>query len=202
MEVALVHSRGRTSHVERSTVSELWRRSGTPRGGGILVLDADPSRIDFALFAVGDHGALVRTVDGRLEQLYADARFHAEDPTARTVTDIDCADENPPGHRIAVEFLFNWLGQRAATVPVLAVGHHVVHGGSRFSGPARIDAPTLRYLQALVPLAPARHRSCLLPIELIAERWPALPQAACFETDEHLLVARRTLALTGCTPLA
>jgi acetate kinase len=155
---------------------------GKARRGGILVLDADTATVDFSLFAVGDDRALVRTVDGRLEQLYADARFRAEDATGRTVTDVDCADENPPGHRVAVEFLLNWLEQRAGAVPVLAVGHRVVHGGPRFSGPARIDALTLRYLQALVPLAPARQRFCLLPIEVIAERWPELPQAACFET--------------------
>jgi acetate kinase len=175
-------------------------------GGGILVLHADTSTIDFTLFAVGADRALVRAVDGGLEQLYADARFHAEDATGRTVIDVDCADESPPGHRVAVEFLLNWLEQRAGAASVLAVGHHVVHGGLRFSGPARIDAPTLLYLQALVPLAPARQRFCLLPIEVIAERWPELPQSACFATafhhdvlpiDERLLIARHTLAMIG-----
>ena len=76
------------------------------------------------------------------------------------------------------------LTGRAAcnAVPVLAVGHHVVDGGPRFSGPARIDAPTLQYLRALAPLASARQRPCLLVIRVIARRWPELPQVACFET--------------------
>ena len=155
---------------------------GKTRGGGILVLDAGTSTLDFSLFAVGLDNELVRMVDGRLDQLYARARFRAEDAAGRIVTDIDCADESPPGHRIAVEFLFNWLEQRASAVPVLAVGHHVVDGGPRFSGPARIDAPTLRYLRALAPLASARQRPCLLVIRVIARRWPELPQVACFET--------------------
>jgi acetate kinase len=166
-------------------VSEFSYYRGKPRGGGILVLQAGTSTIGFTLFAVGSDNALVRMVDGGLDQLYADARFHAEDATGRTIADVDCADENPPGHRVAVEFLFNWLEQRAGAVPVLAVGHHVLHGGPRFSGPARIDAPTLRYLQALIPLAPPRQSQCLLPIQVIAERWPELPQAACFETAFH-----------------
>jgi acetate kinase len=155
---------------------------GKTRGGGILVLDAGTSTLDFSLFAVGLDNELVRMVDGRLDQLYARARFRAEDPSGRIVTDIDCADESPPGHRIAVEFLFNWLEQRASAVPVLAVGHHVVDGGPRFSGPARIDALTLQYLRALAPLASARQRPCLLVIRVIARRWPELPQVACFET--------------------
>lgn len=186
-------------------MSDFAYHRGKARGGGILVLNAGASTIDFTLFAVGDDSALMRTVDGRLDQLYADARFHAEDATGRTVTEVDCADESPPGHRVAVEFLFNWLEQRAGAVSVLAVGHHVVHGGPRFSGPARIDAPTLRCLQALVPLAPARQRPCLLAIEVIAERWPELPQVACFETAfhrgvpavEHILPLPRSISKRG-----
>ena len=78
--------------------------------------------------------------------------------------------------------LLNWLEQHVGAVPLLAVGHHVLHGGPRFSGPTRIDPSTLRYLQTLVPLAPARQRPCLLAIRVIARRCPHLPQVACFET--------------------
>jgi acetate kinase len=165
-------------------VSDFYYR-GKPRGGGILVLDAGTSKIDFTFFAVGSDHGLVRFVDGRLDRLYAGARFHAEDATGLTVTDVDCADESPPGHRIALEFLFNWLEQRAGAVPVLAVGHRVVYGGPRFSGPARIGAPTLRDLQVLAPLAPARQRACLRAVRAIAQRWPELPQVACFESALH-----------------
>jgi acetate kinase len=166
-------------------VSDFSYGRGKPRGGGILVLDAGTSALGFTLFAVGSDKALVRMVDGRLDHLYADARFYAEDAAGRTIADVDCADEEPPGHRLAVEFLLNWLEQRAGAVPLRAVGHHVVHGGPRFSGPARIDAPTLQYLQALVPLVPAQQSQCLLPIQVIAERWPERPQVACFDTAFH-----------------
>jgi acetate kinase len=158
---------------------------GRAGAGGILVLDAGTSTLDFTLFAARFDKAPVRVVDGRLDRLYAEARFHAEDATALTVTDVDCADESPPGHRTALEFLFNWLEQRAGAVPVLAVGHRVAYGGPRFSGPARIDAPTLRYLQALAPLAPARQRASLRAMRAIAQRWPELPQVACFESAFH-----------------
>jgi acetate kinase len=186
-------------------VSDFSYGRGKPRGGGILVLDAGTSALGFTLFAVGSDKALVRMVDGRLDHLYADARFYAEDAAGRTIADVDCADEEPPGHRLAVEFLLNWLEQRAGAVPLRAVGHHVVHGGPRFSGPARIDAPTLQYLQALVPLAPAQQSQCLLPIQVIAERWPELPQVACFDTAfhhdvptvEHTLPLPRSIAKRG-----
>ena len=48
-----------------------------------------------------------------------------------------------------------------APCPCLRSATMCCHGGARFSGPAPIDAPTLQYLQALVPLAPARQSRCL-----------------------------------------
>jgi acetate kinase len=137
------------------------------------------------LFCGGADQVLVRIVEGRLDRLYADARFHAADVSGRTIADVDCADESPPGHRVAVEFLFNWLEQRAGALPVLAVGHRVAYGGPRFSGPVRVGAPLLRYLAALAPLAPARQRASLRAMRAIAERWPEVPQVACFESAFH-----------------
>ena len=78
---------------------------------------------------------------GWTRALTPSARFRAEDAAGRIVTDVDCADESPPGHRIAVEFLFNWLEQRASAVPVLAVGHHVVDGGPRSRVPPGSTRP-------------------------------------------------------------
>jgi acetate kinase len=61
----------------------------------------------------------------------------------------------------------------------------VVHGGTRFDAPARIDAEVLKYLATLVPLAPLHQPHNLAPIEAIAEAAPHLPQVACFDTAFH-----------------
>lgn len=65
------------------------------------------------------------------------------------------------------------------------VGHRVVHGGERFTEPTRLDAAVLAELQALVELAPLHNGAALRVMRWLAERLPALPQWACFDTAFH-----------------
>jgi acetate kinase len=66
-----------------------------------------------------------------------------------------------------------------------AVGHRVVHGGTAFSAPVRIDAAVLDTLQRLWPLAPLHQPHNLAAIRAIAAISPSLPQVACFDTAFH-----------------
>lgn len=75
-----------------------------------------------------------------------------------------------------------------------AVGHRVVHGGARFTGPARIDADSRAAIAALEPLAPLHTRAALDGIDACATALPGLPQVACFDTAFH-----RTLAPEAAT---
>ena len=51
---------------------------------------------------------------------------------------------------------------------VLGVGHRVVHGGARFSGPTIVTPEVLEELRALVPLAPLHQPHNLAAIEAVA----------------------------------
>jgi len=66
-------------------------------------------------------------------------------------------------------------------VEAAAVGHRVVHGGTVFAGPVRIDCAVLDELEALCPLAPLHEPHNLA----IAHLAPSLPQVACFDTSFH-----------------
>ncbi|MEA2156614.1 MAG: acetate kinase [Solirubrobacteraceae bacterium] len=66
-----------------------------------------------------------------------------------------------------------------------AVGHRVVHGGTRFTGPARIDHDTRAAIAALAPLAPLHTRAALEGIDAAAAALPGLGQVACFDTAFH-----------------
>ena len=67
----------------------------------------------------------------------------------------------------------------------LAVGHRVVHGGTRFSGPTVVNPEVLAALRELVPLAPLHQPYNLAAIEAVSERLPDVPQVACFDTSFH-----------------
>jgi acetate kinase len=78
-----------------------------------------------------------------------------------------------------------------------AVGHRLVHGGPHHYRPERIDAPLLASLRLAVPYAPLHLPAEIRAIEAIAERYPRLPQVACFDTGFH----RNLPAVTKHLPL-
>jgi acetate kinase len=71
-----------------------------------------------------------------------------------------------------------------ASVPD-AVGHRVVHGGARFSAPARVDAAVIGAIRALSPLAPLHNPAAAAGIEAVRSALPDVPQVACFDTAFH-----------------
>jgi len=73
----------------------------------------------------------------------------------------------------------------AVAGPVDAVGHRVVHGGTRFTGPAVIDASVRAGIEELVPLAPLHQRAALEGIDAVDAALPGVPQVACFDTAFH-----------------
>ena len=66
-----------------------------------------------------------------------------------------------------------------------AVGHRVVHGGARFSAPARVDAAVIGAIRALSPLAPLHNPAAAAGIEAVQTALPDVPQVACFDTAFH-----------------
>jgi acetate kinase len=78
-----------------------------------------------------------------------------------------------------------------------AVGHRIVHGGSRFVAPARVDDEVEEALRALTELAPLHQPKSLAALEAVTEILPELPRVACFDTAFHttLPAAASTYAL-------
>jgi acetate kinase len=66
-----------------------------------------------------------------------------------------------------------------------AVGHRIVHGGTVFSGPVRIDAGVVRRLEALTDLAPLHQPKSLAALAAVTAVLPDVPAVACFDTAFH-----------------
>jgi len=151
----------------------------------ILVLNAGSSSLKFTEFLVTDGDKLKAQLTGNLEELYGRARFRANEANGVLAGEHSWGENEPPGHRGALEFLFDWLPVHTRDSQLIAVGHRVVHGGATYAAPVRIDADVLSKLSELVPLAPLHQPHNLMPIREIAERRPRLPQVACFDTAFH-----------------
>jgi acetate kinase len=69
--------------------------------------------------------------------------------------------------------------------PVQAVGHRVVHGGSRFRAPVLVDQGVRAELERLVDLAPLHQPPALRGMDSVARALPGVPAVACFDTAFH-----------------
>jgi acetate kinase len=81
--------------------------------------------------------------------------------------------------------------------PIDAVGHRVVHGGSRHTGPAVVDDLLTAYLYSITDLAPIHNPRALAGIRATGELLGDVPAVACFDTTFHTTLppATRTYGL-------
>ncbi len=123
----------------------------------VLTLNAGSSSIKYALFDEAAPAAALRS--GLLEGLGVRGASHAQ----------------------ALAGLLQQLGGETIT----AVGHRVVHGGTQFAGPARVDDAVLDGITALLPLAPLHQPHNLAGLRAAMAAFPGVPQVACFDTAFH-----------------
>jgi acetate kinase len=149
--------------------------------GALLVMNAGSSSLKWSVFRNDDPPH--RLLDGRVEGIPLHPRFVARNAD-RVIEDRRWT--TPLNHRGAIEFLLTWgrTGLRGE-IRIEAVGHRVVHGGTMFATPVRIDAGTVATLEALTALAPLHQRHNLAAINAVADLAPTLPQVACFDTAFH-----------------
>lgn len=69
--------------------------------------------------------------------------------------------------------------------PIDAVGHRIVHGGTTYVGPVRVDAEVTRKLEAVTDLAPLHQPKSLRALEVVSRLLPGVPAVACFDTAFH-----------------
>ena len=148
----------------------------------IIVLNAGSSSIKFA---VHDADApFERRAHGQIEGIGStEPHLTAQGPDGRKV------ERRWPGgafgHHDALRELLALGPDLVSGLRAVAVGHRVVHGGTEFTGPVRIDDTVLAALDALVPLAPLHQPQSIEAIRTAMETMPHLPQIACFDTAFH-----------------
>jgi acetate kinase len=66
-----------------------------------------------------------------------------------------------------------------------AIGHRIVHAGTRFTGPVLVDAEVENELRALTDLAPLHQPKSLAAYDAVRQLFPDVPAVACFDTAFH-----------------
>ena len=67
-----------------------------------------------------------------------------------------------------------------------AVGHRVVHGGSRYPASTRVDSDLISYLVSITDLAPLHMSAAVAGITTVRVLLPRVPAVACIDTAFHL----------------
>jgi acetate kinase len=146
----------------------------------IAVINAGSSSIKFAVYESGA-SLLFR---GQLEQIGLSPRLHVVDAQGKGLVERSWPADGFD-HRSATREILNTAVALKQGARVSGIGHRVVHGGTAFSAPVRIDSRVVRALEELTPLAPLHQPHNISPIMAIAEAAPQIPQVACFDTAFH-----------------
>jgi acetate kinase len=85
----------------------------------------------------------------------------------------------------AILAAFRDAGPDLDKMELAAVGHRVVHGGSRFTEATVLDDAVLEEIRALNPLAPLHNPANITGIEVTRRSFPDVPQVAVFDTAFH-----------------
>ncbi|MBL1102246.1 acetate kinase [Streptomyces coffeae] len=133
-------------------------------GSRILVLNSGSSSVKYQLLDMADG---TRLASGIVERI-------GEGPVA---------DHAAALKQVADELARQDLGLDSPELA--AVGHRVVHGGTRFTEPALITDDVVEEIEKLIPLAPLHNPANVTGIKVARELRPDLPQVAVFDTAFH-----------------
>jgi acetate kinase len=150
--------------------------------GCIAVVNAGSSSIKFALFdASSDTNVLYR---GQIEAIGVAPRLSVKDAQGITIEQRSWPTEGFD-HKAATREILTVGSSLAKRTPILGVGHRIVHGGTKYGSPVRLNRQILDELAELIPLAPLHQPHNLGPVQTILEVVPHIPQIACFDTAFH-----------------
>ena len=93
-------------------------------------------------------------------------------------------------HKDCVDPLIAWLKQKIAITDLVGIGHRVVHGGRRYDEPQWITPDVTDELKRLSPYDPEHLPAEIELIEAFNQRFPLVPQVACFDTAFHSVMPR------------
>lgn len=150
----------------------------------ILVINAGSSSIKFQLFeaAAADPIMLYK---GQIDGIYVDPVFVAKDAADNKIANEKLPADKPKGHDTSLHHILDWLKDKTEGGKISAIGHRVVHGGTKFSEPVLITPEVIKGLEDLIPLAPLHEPHNIAPIKILGDLLPGVPQVACFDTAFH-----------------
>lgn len=150
----------------------------------ILVLNCGSSSIKYKLFDMKTKNVLAQ---GGLEKLgLPDTFLKFTLPNGEK----KIIEREIPGHRAGVKFIFEILTHPEYGVirdlkEIDAVGHRMVHGGTKFSSSVLITDEVIETTRECSELSPLHNPANLKGVEAVKELLPNIPQVGVYDTAFH-----------------
>jgi acetate kinase len=140
----------------------------------VLTLNCGSSSLKFDVFEAMPGKQPSRAFGGSVERIGTD-RAYLDTGTRKGVEAQD--------HCAAFAVAIGYVESSGQGTSIDAIGHRVVHGGLRLTGPSPIDDGVLAQIRQATELAPLHNAPALAVIEASRERFgPSLPMVASFDT--------------------
>ena len=151
----------------------------------ILVVNSGSTSVKFAAYAMDAAGSLPVLCGGRIDSMQGDPHFVVKNEAGKPLAAHEWGEGHAIDHKTALHFVITWLEANLADMKVVAAGHRVVLGGTRFEAPTRIEGDVLDYLESLAVMEPSHQTFNVRGARALAEAFPGLPQVACFDSSFH-----------------
>ena len=149
----------------------------------LLVVNAGSSSLKFSVFHFSENG-LQAGLRGQIEGIgNAHARLLVYEGEHKRERALTAAEAGTP--QAATALLAKAVVEHSDTLQIVAIGHRIVHGGSRYSAPLQLDEEVVSYLESFNPLAPLHQPHNLAVVRAMAQELPDVPQVGCFDTAFH-----------------
>ena len=150
----------------------------------VLVVNCGSSSLKFQLFDMKGEQVLCK---GLVERIgIAGSRLvYTKTGCEKVVREVEMKNHVEAIKQVMAVLTDAEIGVIKSLAELDAIGHRVVHGGDKFSAPARINAAAKKLIQKCVPLAPLHNPANLQGIEACEKAAKGVPNVGVFDTAFH-----------------
>ncbi|SCJ13366.1 Acetate kinase [uncultured Clostridium sp.] len=150
----------------------------------ILVINAGSSSIKYQVINMDDESVIAK---GQIERIGIPGSKLTHKPGSGEPFVLET---DMPDHVAGMQHLLAALTDKKHGVvksldDIHAVGHRVLHGGSKFSASVVIDDAVKQAIEEYIPLGPLHNPANLMGIKACEKVMPGTPQVAVFDTAFH-----------------
>ncbi len=149
----------------------------------ILVINAGSSSLKYQFFNMDNHEVLAKGICERIG--FGGHMRHSVAGKVVFESDVEMPDHSVAVQNVLKELTSSEYGVISDMGMVDAVGHRVLHGGSKFSGSMVVTPEVEAAIEECIPLGPLHNPANLMGIRACQKVMPGVPQVAVFDTAFH-----------------